>query len=70
MAVIVVCLLLYFKYLDILGFAKVIALEYPELHCVRIDCDAESLTSAKCLLAEILNEDREDEIGIVDGQQS
>lgn len=47
----------------LLGFGRVLANEHPELRCARVDVDpGRGSNSAELLLAEMLTEDREDEV--------
>jgi myxalamid-type polyketide synthase MxaB len=52
------------------GLARVIALEHPELRCVRIDLDNQSNENeAHALLEQIVNPGAEDQIALRDGQR-
>ncbi|NJP22445.1 MAG: SDR family NAD(P)-dependent oxidoreductase, partial [Hydrococcus sp. CRU_1_1] len=51
------------------GMGKVIAIEHPELNCVRIDLDAKSTSDAQLLFEEIDSPDTEDQIAFRDGNR-
>jgi len=55
----------------LLGFGKVIALEYPEFCCVRMDCDVamEDSQSAELICSALLSQDKEDEIAYRDNKR-
>ncbi|MGK7875122.1 MAG: SDR family NAD(P)-dependent oxidoreductase [Xenococcaceae cyanobacterium] len=51
------------------GMGKVIALEHPELKCVRVDLDPNRTNNAQALYAEINSEDIEDQVAFCDGER-
>lgn len=53
----------------LLGLGRVIAVEHPELHCVRLDLDPSGSQAVEQLLAELKALDSEDEIALRQGSR-
>ncbi|MDJ0515594.1 MAG: SDR family NAD(P)-dependent oxidoreductase [Trichodesmium sp. MO_231.B1] len=57
------------EYGSLWGLGQIITLEHPELRCKRIDFDRQSTQNLDSLIAELLSEDFEDQIGIRQGSR-
>ncbi len=51
------------------GLGKIISLEHPELHCVRVDLQSNNETTAQALFTEVCVRDREDMVACREGER-